>query len=85
MDPAEPQFNDTAIAAEAQAPLGPELTPSGKPKKRFIGKARKQQQHADVSSDPTIEDSAVAIRDGNHIRLSYEYLGTLKKMGQDEI
>ncbi|KAF9895659.1 Diphthamide biosynthesis protein 1, partial [Lobosporangium transversale] len=45
-----------------------ELTPSGKPKKRFVGKARKQQQQqqaANDSSDLTIEDSVVAIRDAS--------------------
>ncbi|KAF8939069.1 putative diphthamide synthesis protein-domain-containing protein [Dissophora ornata] len=47
---------------EAQAP---ELTASGKPKKRFVGKARKQQMATDGTSDPTIEDSAVAIRDAS--------------------
>ncbi|KAF9108468.1 Diphthamide biosynthesis protein 1 [Mortierella sp. GBA35] len=52
---------DTA-QTEAQTP---EVTASGKPKKRFVGKARRQQQQAEGSSDPTIEDSAVAIRDGS--------------------
>ncbi|KAG0000027.1 Diphthamide biosynthesis protein 1, partial [Entomortierella chlamydospora] len=54
-------LTDTAAAAAAT----PELTASGKTKKRFVGKARKQQQSADGTSDPTIEDSAVAIRDAS--------------------
>jgi hypothetical protein len=43
----------------------PELTASGKPKKRFVGKARRQQQQEGANLDPSsIEESAVAIRDG---------------------
>jgi len=63
MDPSEPQPRDTTTTAEVQTTPGPELTASGKPKRRFVGKTRKQQQ-TDSTSDPTIEDSAVAIRDG---------------------
>ncbi|KAF9922379.1 Diphthamide biosynthesis protein 1 [Linnemannia zychae] len=49
--------------AEAQSHAS-ETTASGKPRKRFVGKARKQHQHSEEGSGPTIEDSAVAIRDG---------------------
>ncbi|KAF9363304.1 Diphthamide biosynthesis protein 1 [Mortierella sp. NVP85] len=64
MDPSEPQLSDTTTTAEVQAPPEPGLTASGKPKRRFVGKARRQQQ-TDSTSDPTIEDSAVAIRDAS--------------------
>lgn len=42
----------------------PELTASGKPKKRFVGKARRLQQEGGNIDPTTIEDSAIAIRDG---------------------
>lgn len=44
--------------------LAPELTASGKPKKRFVGKARRLQQEGGNIDPTTIEDSAIAIRDG---------------------
>lgn len=52
----------------------PEVTASGKTKKRFVGKARKQQL-AEGSTDPTtIEDSAVAIRDGKRCFMAFFFL-----------
>ncbi|KAG0220979.1 Diphthamide biosynthesis protein 1 [Mortierella sp. GBA43] len=65
MDSTEPRLDDATVAEEAQATQEPELTASGKPKRRFVGKARKQQQQTDAASDPSIEDSAVAIRDAS--------------------
>jgi len=63
MDPAtEPAAHHAADATKSEV-HAPEVTASGKPKKRFVGKARKQQQ-AQGSAGPTIEDSAVAIREG---------------------
>ncbi|KAG0303382.1 Diphthamide biosynthesis protein 1, partial [Dissophora globulifera] len=52
------------VPADSQAEA-PEISTSRKPRKRFVGKARRQQQATPGSSDPTIEDSAVAIRDGS--------------------
>ncbi|KAF9190746.1 Diphthamide biosynthesis protein 1 [Haplosporangium sp. Z 767] len=60
----QPIENSGEALAQASAPA-PELTASGKPKKRFVGKARKQQQQAQGTSDPSIEDTAVAIRDAS--------------------
>lgn len=73
MDPApgaqvEHQPTATPNDVVSQAP---ELTASGKPKKRFVGKARRHQQQEGANLDQSsIEDSAVAIRDGklhNHV------------------
>ncbi|KAG0344063.1 Diphthamide biosynthesis protein 1 [Podila humilis] len=52
----------TPIPVESPAP---ELTASGKPKKRFVGKARKQLANNSSTDTTTIEDSAVAIRDAS--------------------
>lgn len=62
MDKDQQPFDSTPTPETT--PAVPELTASGKPKKRFVGKARKQQA-AEGTDSTTIEDSAIAIRDGN--------------------
>jgi len=54
----------SSVPAETPSP---EVTASGKTKKRFVGKARKQQLTEGSTDSTTIEDSAVAIRDGKMV------------------
>jgi hypothetical protein len=72
--PGAAAYQPIDIAEREAKALG--ATASGKPKKRFVGKARRQQQQAEGSMDPTIEESAVAIRDGNCTSSMEKYSST---------
>jgi len=65
MDKDQRPIDSTPLLPPEATLATPELTASGKPKKRFVGKARKQKAVAEGLDSTTIEDSAIAIRDGN--------------------